>query len=305
MRCTILLVCEHEDRISMLDSTLDSTLDLRLVILVTNLLDVKLLRNSGISRLCRIWVIHIDTARIYPSCILEVEEWVRGSISLNHNSLVLTVERFVAVHHSIKFVSTRSEVREIEQTVVVLVNGISSDLLTSLGREGNHSAIERSVLIVGVSSILIEFVCERLVLIFHSTEDITLGLRICLEVINYTTEITDTLLLAVVLVERTVASWLVGMEVTLYKETRNTMVEYTEVTGIGFTCRWESSIITASVEIDIRQNMLRCLWIAGIVVGRLKTVHRATLKSVIPRSFTHIYCTRNNVCTIGVTTIEV
>ena len=159
--------------------------------------------------MCWIWVIYIHIRKIYIRCILEEEEWIRSSISLYHNSLVLTVKRFVAVHSSVKFIGTRSEVREVEKTIVVLVNSISSDLLTSLVRESNHCTIERSPLIIGVSSILVKLVCKRIVFILNSTEDITLGLRISLEVINYTTIITNTLLLTIIWVECTVTSWLV------------------------------------------------------------------------------------------------
>ena len=146
---------------------------------------------------------------------------------------------------------------------------------------------------------------ERFVLIFHSTKDITLSISVSFEIIHDTTVVTNTLLLAIVRVQRTVTSWLVGVEVTLYQETRNTMVQYAKVTGISLTRRWKSSIIAAMIEINISQNVLRRLWVTGVVVVWLETRHRAALKSMIPRCLTHFDSTWHYVLTSVVTTIEV
>ena len=114
MRCTILLVCEVEYRVSVLDSTFDSTLDLSRIVYKIILLHVELRWQCCISRLLWIWIIFIETSEINMSSILQEEEWIAGRICLNHYSLVFAVQWFVTIHCCIQLVSTWLQVREVE-----------------------------------------------------------------------------------------------------------------------------------------------------------------------------------------------
>ena len=116
-----------------------------------------------------------------------------------------------------------------------MVHSIGRDFFACLCAQCNHSAVERSPLVVGVSCPLEHLVCEALVLIFHSTKDITFLLWLSLVEVHNTAVVADTLLLAIVAVECAVASRLIGVEESLYEEARNTMVQYTEVTCISLT----------------------------------------------------------------------
>ena len=60
------------------------------------------------------------------------------------------------------------------------------------------------------------------------------------------------------------------------------MVQYAEITGVSLTRRWQGSCVAAAIEIDVCQDVLRSLWVTGVVVVRLQAVHRAALKCVIP-----------------------
>ena len=59
------------------------------------------------------------------------------------------------------------------------------------------------------------------------------------------------------------------------------------------------------IEIDVCQDMLRCLRVTGVVVGRLQAVHRAALECVIPTAFATVDSTWYNVIASIVTTVEV
>ena len=59
------------------------------------------------------------------------------------------------------------------------------------------------------------------------------------------------------------------------------------------------------IEIDVCQDVLRCLRVTGVVVGRLQAVHRAALECVIPTAFAAVDSTWHNVIASIVTTVEV
>ena len=232
---TVCLVGEHECRVSVLDSTFDGTFDACSEIHYVQCLHIELLWYGSVCRLLWIWIIFEVSVRIYPTFSFQEDERIGSLVCFNLYGLVFAVERFVSFHSSHQFVCTRLQVREVEETVVVLVHSIGRDFFACLCAQCNHSAVERSPLVVGISSPLEHLVCEALVLIFHSTKDITFFLWLSLVEVHNTAVVADTLLLAIVAVECAVASRLIGVEESLYEEARNTMVQYTEVTCISLT----------------------------------------------------------------------
>ena len=62
--------------------------------------------------------------------------------------------------------------------------------------------------------------------ILNRTEDIANGIRIRLEIIDDAAVVREALHVAVIGVERPVASWLIGMEIALPKTTYSAMLQY-------------------------------------------------------------------------------
>ena len=90
--------------------------------------------------------------------------------------------------------------------------------------------------------------------VFYGTYDITYSLLVCTIVIDNTTVVIQTFHVAIVLVQRTVTSWLIGVEITLREETTSTMFQYAEVTTIFFTIS-VCTIAVAAVEVPVTTDV--------------------------------------------------
>ena len=121
-----------------------------------------------------------------------------------------------------------------EHTVVVLVGGVACHFLTVLVQDDN-SAVDGIPLVHRRCIVIVQVVNQVLVNILHGTHDITLVVGGETEVLTDTASDADTLLMAIVDIQRTVACGLIGVEITLNQEARCTMFQHAQITGVSNT----------------------------------------------------------------------
>ena len=134
-------------------------------------------------------------------------------------------------------ISTGIQILEHEHTIVVVVGGIAAYLLTVLVQD-NHCSVEGSPLVHSTGIVVVQIVNKVILDILNGTHDVTLAFGRQTEVFSDTASDTDTLLMAIVHVQGTVAGRLIGVEVTFNQEAGSTMFQHAQITGIGNTCIW-------------------------------------------------------------------
>ena len=101
--------------------------------------------------------------------------------------------------------------------------------------QDNNSPVDGSPLIHGSGIVVVEIVNEMGVNILHSTHDIALALGIETKVLTDTASDADTLLVAIINIQCTVAGRLIGVEIALHQEARSTMFQDAQITGVSDT----------------------------------------------------------------------
>ena len=161
--------------------------------------------------------------------ITKREEHMRSMICrYDHISrTLLFIDWEIAIACSRQMIRSGLQVEECEYAVVIVINRVSADGIACLIGKINSSTIERNPLVIGFRRIIKERIRHLLIHIFYGTQDIPCSIGICLEIIHDAAEVRKTFHVAVIGVESTMASRLIGMEIAFPKTTNNTMLQHT------------------------------------------------------------------------------
>ena len=96
----------------------------------------------------------------------------------------------------------------------------------------NLGSVQRYPLIIRTGSILIKYMLHLSVHIFNGSHNIALRFRLQTEVVTDTTCQANAMLVTVILIQSTVACWLIGMEKAFKQEARCAMTEHAKVTFV-------------------------------------------------------------------------
>ena len=140
---------------------------------------------------------------------------------------------FIALSLNGDGVGARIQVFKHKHAVVVLVGGVTCHFLTTLVQD-DRGAIDGCPLVHRRGIVIVQVMNQMLMQVLDGTHDVSLALGGESEVLTNTTSDADTLLMAIVHIQRTVTSGLIGVEIAFHQEAGGTMLENTQITGIGY-----------------------------------------------------------------------
>ena len=194
---------------------------------------------------------------------------VAGLVSFDRNLLYYIL---VSARMEIHGVLTWSEVLIYKDAIVLVISGIVilvlehtcyvvvavsfNHLVLSIAQY-HFRTIDRMILVVGTWLWLVEVVSQLFIFGTDITHDISFFLGSTAEPCLDTTIVADTLLTTPVWVHRAVTRWTIDVEIALYQETRITVLQYAEVTGITIDSRLATHL--GNITIDT--------WVAHCPVG--------------------------------------
>ena len=139
----------------------------------------------------------------------------------------------------------------------------------------NLGSVQRYPLIIRSGSILIKHMLHLSVHIFNGSHNIALSFRLQTEVVTDTTCQAYAMLVTVILIQSTVACWLIGMEKAFKQEARCAMTEHAKVTFVHLSIATGRRILMA-IEVDITAQVLVFKAISAVMVNEILPVIRPT-----------------------------
>ena len=215
-----------------------------------SLLHLEYARYAEVSWLLRVRIVGVNDCRRYVCCISQIDHWICSLISLHSKSYFLILCQWVVTWaSSIQcIVIAWLKTLEYEDTVVIVIHLVACYLYTRFLQD-NLSTVTWYPLVVGLRGIGEQAVVHLVVLVLNSTYDITSSFFLSTIVIDNSAVIVKTLHVAVVLVQRTVTSWLAGVEIALREETTSTMLHYAQVTLVCFAIDGKATMTAVEVPV--------------------------------------------------------
>ena len=246
MGCAILGIGEHNGAVTTHKHTLDSALKLILGAFVAG--QVELLGSTHVTGQFRLGIVLVQILGNHIVHCFQHGHCIGRLVGLDHKLACCLADEFfplaidsggsvfaqglVTLSLNSQGVGAGLQVLKHKHTIVQLVGVVCRNGLAVL-EQGNNGAIDGCPLVHRACIVLVQVVDQMGMNILDGTHDVALIIWCQAKVLAYTAGDADTFLVAVVHVQRTVACWLIGVEVTLNQEAGSSMLQYTQVAGVG------------------------------------------------------------------------